>query len=89
MALDKKAVRETIAQYQAWNEEVFASQVLEAGKKTPAEKWQEYQDLYDFAMQIKSGTSWWEQALTMEEWATYYDQIRRFEAWRQQRGKTA
>lgn len=89
MTLDKQTLRETIARYQAWNDEVFASQVLERQKQTPEKKWQAYQDLYDFAMEIKRTSSLWEQEKTMQEWLFYFQGIERFEEWRQQNGKTA
>ena len=89
MAIDKKQLQEMLAHYQAWNESKFATQVLQRGQSTPEQKWQAYQDLYAFAMQIKSGASLWEQVSTMEEWAFYLDQIRRFEKWRKLHGKIA
>lgn len=89
MPIDRKALRETLAQYRAWNEDKFLRQVLQDRQKTPAEKWREYQDMYDFVARIKPEPSVWEQESAMEEWATYFERIRRFEEWRRRRGKTA
>jgi hypothetical protein len=46
MSLDKTLWREAMAQYRAWNEAKFVEQVPTAGRKTPAEKWREYQGLF-------------------------------------------
>ncbi|MDZ7260956.1 MAG: hypothetical protein ONB05_02395 [candidate division KSB1 bacterium] len=88
MSLDKTVLREALAHYRAWNEAKFVEAVLTAGQKTPAEKWQEYQDLFAFGRLLKPEPSLWEQKWRAEEWATYYERIRRFEEWRRQRGTT-
>jgi len=88
MSLDETIWQEAIAQYRAWNDDVLASQVLQTPKKTPAEKWRAYQDLYAFARKIRPQPSLWEQEQTAQAWATYYERIQRFERWRQERGGT-
>jgi hypothetical protein len=86
IALDKAALREALAQYQAWNEADFVHRVRTAGQKTPAEKWREYRDLYAFARRIKSELSPLAQFMATKEWEAYYEQLRRFELRRQARG---
>ena len=87
MSLDRTIWREALAQYRAWNEAKFVEQVLSAGQKTPAERWREYQELMSLCWKLKPEPSLWEQQRTAEEWEAYYASIRRFEEWRQGRGK--
>ena len=89
MSLDKNLWREAIAHYQAWNDAVFADQVLHPSQKTPAEKWRIYQDLYAFGRKIKPQPSLWEQEQTAKTWAAYYESIQQFEQWRKEHGGTA
>ena len=84
--LDKAAIREALAQYQAWNEADFVHRVRTAGQKTTAEKWREYRELYAFARRMKSELSPLAQVMAAQEWEGYYEQLRRFEARRQSRG---
>lgn len=87
MSIDKAIWREAMAQYRAWNEAKFTEQVLTAGQKTPAEKWQEYQELVALCWKLKPEQSLWEQQRAVEEWEAYYASIRRFEEKRGGRGK--
>jgi hypothetical protein len=45
MSLDKKVWKEALAHYREWNEAKFAERVRNAGKKSLAEKWEEYKEL--------------------------------------------
>jgi hypothetical protein len=84
--LDPVAVREALAHYRAWNEAEFVDRVRNAGKKTPAEKWREYQDLFAFARSIKPELSPGAQVLAAQEWVDYYEKLKRFEARRGSHG---
>ena len=86
MTLDKKALREALAQYRAWNEANFVERVRNAGKKTLAEKWQEYVSLYELARSIKPELSPGAQVMAAREWEDYYERMQRFEAQRQPHG---
>ena len=86
MALDKAIWLDALAQYRAWNEAEFVDQVHNAGKKTPEEKWREYQALFEFGRRIKAEVSPAAQRQAAREWERYFERIRRFEAWRRSRG---
>ena len=86
MTLDKKIWQKAIAQYKAWNDAVFMSQVLERRQKTPAEKWRAFLDLYEFGRRIKPQPGLWDQEQTVRDWERYYSSIHRFEEWRRKRG---
>ncbi len=87
--MDKQLLKETLARYQTWNADKFVSQVAQSAKMTPKERWLAYQDMYAFGMTIRPKTSVAEQLYTMREWKEYLARIRRFELWRQRRGKAA
>ena len=89
MGLDKKIWQEAIAHYEAWNEAKLRHEVLNAGKKTPQQKWEEYKGLFAFARRIKPVPSEREQRKHVEEWDGYHQSILRFEEWRQRRGRKA
>ena len=86
MAVDKATLREALAYYRAWNEAEFVDQVRNAGKKTPEEKWQEYQALFAFGLLIKPESSPAVQRQSAREWQTYLERIQRFEARRRSGG---
>ncbi len=86
MALDKAVLKEALAQYRAWNEAEFVDQVRNAGRKTPEEKWREYQALFAFGRRIKTEVSPAAQRQAAREWECYFERVRRFEAWRRSRG---
>lgn len=87
--IDKTAWQATLAQYQAQNEAEFLAQVRNAGKKTPAQKWQEFLDLMEFGMQIKPYPSEQEQRQKIEMLNRYYERIQRFEARRKRHGNSS
>jgi len=86
MALDRVVLKETLAHYRAWNEAEFVDQVRNAGKKTPDEKWREYQALFAFGLMIKPDSSPAMQRQSAREWQVYLDRIQCFEARRQSHG---
>ncbi len=86
MPLDKQLVQEAMAQYKAWNEADFVNKVLQAGSRSHQEKWHDFCSLYAFGKRIKPQISRGEQLLWAEEWNSYFESIRRFEAWRCSRG---
>ncbi len=79
MRLDKRVWQEAIANYKKWNDDVLACQVLGTDRKTPAEKWNIFLDLYAVGCRIKPQPSQWEQMQTAREWETYYARIQEFE----------
>lgn len=88
MRLDKIIWREAISQYKAWNEDKFKEQVLSAGKKTIADKWQEYEKLVSLCWKLKPNPGLREQQHSIEEWEAYYTSINQFEERRKRYGKT-
>ncbi len=85
MKLDKTIWRNAITQYQLWNESKLAEQIRSAGKKTPAEKWEEYKQLISLCWRLKPEPSSGE--YHMKEWELYYASIQRFEEKRRELGK--
>ena len=83
--LDKAAIREALAQYQAWNEADFVHRVRTAGKDTLAERWRQYRDLVSFCLKLNPEASPMEQQWTINEWEAYYTSLRRFEQERAKR----
>jgi hypothetical protein len=86
MALNKVIWQQALAHYRAWNEAEFIDQVRDAGKKTPEEKWREYQALFAFGRRLRPEPSPAAQRQTAREWEYFYEQIRRFEARRKTHG---
>jgi hypothetical protein len=85
IALDKAALREALAQYQAWNEADFVHRVRTAGTDTLAERWRQYRDLVSFCLKLNPEASPAEQQWTIDEWEAYYASLRRFERERAKR----
>jgi hypothetical protein len=79
MTIDKALLREALAHYRVWNEDVFIDRVLRVGEQTPAEKWRAYKELMSFGLKIRPTPSTWQQRWTMEDWETYYGRIKKFE----------
>ncbi len=88
MGLDKKIWQEAIVHYEAWNEAKLRQEILNAGKKTRQQKWEEYEELFAFSRRIKPVASEREQQKHVEEWDGYHQSILRFEEWRR-RGRKA
>ncbi|MDI6751983.1 MAG: hypothetical protein QME07_03900 [bacterium] len=87
MKLDKTIWRKAITQYQSWNESKLIEQIRTAGKKTPAEKWEEYKQLISLCWKLKPEPSLREYHYTMKVWEIYYTSIARFEEKRRGYGK--
>ena len=88
--MDKKTLKERQAYYRAWNEDKFMRQVLQSARMTAKERWEAYQDLYDFVFRTRRRrASYFEQVYVMNEWKEYLDRIQRFEQKKRQHGKTA
>ncbi len=86
MTLDKAIWQEALAYYRAWNEAEFLDRVRNAGKKTDAEKWREYKDLFAFGQRFRPTPSARALAKSAQEWAAYYEKIQLFEAQRKRHG---
>jgi len=89
MGLHKKIGLQTLAHYQAWNEQKRLHESLTAGQKTPAQKWEEYKAFFAFARQIKPKPSDGEVKKRAEEWEECYRRVIEFEKRRRQRGRQA
>jgi hypothetical protein len=85
MDLNKALWQQAQKYYRDWNEAKFREHVQSA-KKSPAEKWADYQQLYAFGRKLKPEPSLWEQKTASQEWDAYYLNIRRFEEWRKDHG---
>lgn len=86
--IDKAAWQMRLKYYRAWNEAEFREKIRNAGKKNFAQKWQEFFDLIEFGLMLKPQPSEYEQQQKVEMLNRYYEAIQRFEARRQQHGKS-
>jgi transcriptional regulator with AAA-type ATPase domain len=84
--MDEKILHEALAQYRAWNEAEFVDQVLNAGAKTPEQKWREYRALFAFGRRLRPQPSQAAEEQEAREWEEYYRRVERFEARRRTRG---
>ncbi len=87
MRLDKTVWQNALKHYKAWNEAKFVHEVLTAGQKSPEERWHIFLDMVSFGSKIKPEPSLWQQKRKAEELATYIKRIKRFEAWKEKRGR--
>jgi hypothetical protein len=72
-------VKETLAQYQAWNDAEQRDKFRNAGKKTSEQKWQEYLDIMELGMAIKPEPSLHEHRQKITVLNHYYEKIQTFE----------
>ena len=79
MALDRAAWRKAIAHYRAWNRAKFRARIREAGRKSLAEKWNEYLALIEFGLRLRPQPTMRERSQKMECWAQYYRLVQEFE----------
>jgi len=79
MPTDKQTLREALAQYRAWNEADLMERLQNAGKRSPAKRWHDHQELVSFCWTVEPQASAREQQLRIEEWDAYYTSLRRFE----------
>jgi hypothetical protein len=84
MGKDTFTIQETLACYQSWNEAERQERLINAGKKSPEQKWQEYLDIMEFGMMIKPEPSLHEHRQKIEMLNRYYEQIELFEERRKQ-----
>ncbi len=87
MPIDVKQLREAQEYYRQWNEAKLVDKAKYAGELSPHEGWRQYVSLWEFAMRSSEGPGLTAQRLRMEEWAAYYEKIRKFEAWRGERAE--
>jgi hypothetical protein len=85
VTLDKNVLRETLANYQTWDEAKFVDRVRRAGQRSREQKWHEYLALMEFGLQIRSWPSKSQQRRKMKAFDQYYSRIHQFEARRKQR----
>lgn len=85
--IDKAVWQTTLSYYRAWNEAEFREKIRNAGRKSFAQKWQEFCDLIEFGLMLKPQPSEHEQRQKVKMLNRYYETIQRFEARRQQHGK--
>jgi hypothetical protein len=83
---EKLQWKTTLAHYQAWNDAEFKTRVQNAGKKSLAEKWQEFLAIMEFGLMIKPIPSEHEQRQKVEMLNRYIEAIQLFEERRKQRG---
>ena len=86
--IDKIAWRETLAHYKDWNEAEFRDRIKNAGKKTPAQKWQEFLAIMEFGLMIKPQPSDHEHRQKIEMLNQYYERVQYFERRKSQRRKS-
>ncbi|KAA0226133.1 hypothetical protein EDS67_20775 [candidate division KSB1 bacterium] len=85
MAIDKELYRKMLEAYREWNEFELADRARNAGRLSPEEAWQQYVDLWEFAVNSAPTQSDLRLKLRLQEWEEYYAKIEKFEAWRRTR----
>jgi hypothetical protein len=89
MKLDKDLYRQAYEQYRQWNEAELAERVRNAGKLSPQEAWRQYVALVEFCWKMCPQQSEWQHKQKLADLDRYYAAVRKLEAWRRARGKTA
>lgn len=89
MAIDKAFYRQMLAAYREWNEFELVDRARNAGKLSPKAAWQQYVDLWEFAMNTSPRQSALRRKLRLQEWEDYYAKIQKFEVWRRVRAQKA
>lgn len=89
MKLDKDLYRQAYEQYRQWNEAELADRVRNAGKLSPQEAWRQYVALVEFCWKMCPQQSEWQRKQKLADLDRYYAAVRKLEAWRRARGKTA
>jgi DNA-binding FadR family transcriptional regulator len=82
MMIDGKLYREAYELMRQWNEAELKARTTRVDRRTPAERWQQYRSLWNFCAQLSSPRSQMSLRRHYEDWAHYYSQMQRFEAWR-------
>jgi hypothetical protein len=89
MTIDRELYQEAFETIRQWKLAERAERAKNAGKRTPLECWRAYVAWWEFLMSIAPEISEAQQARRLADWAEYYEQMQRFEAWRKENGKTA
>jgi len=87
MALDKKLYREAYELYRQWSDIKLVERARNAAKLSPAEAWQQYAALMEFAWKLCPEPSAWQRKKKLSDLSRYYARIQQFEAWRRERGQ--
>jgi hypothetical protein len=78
--------KKTLTYYQDWNESRFIEMVLNAGMKSPQERWNELKELTALCRMLKPEESPAQQRQVMTMWEAYYRAIQTFEEKRRKHG---
>ena len=89
MPLDKELYRKAYESLRQWNEAELIDRVRNAGELSPAQAWEQYVGLWEFALRHSPPQSELGRKQRLTYWQEYYANIRKLEAWRRARGKTA
>jgi hypothetical protein len=87
--IDATLYRQAYEQYRQWNEAELADRVRNAGKLSPQEAWRQYVALVEFCWKMCPQQSEWQRKQKLADLDRYYAAVRKLEAWRRARGKTA
>jgi hypothetical protein len=86
--IDKKILRESLAQYEVRNSQEFHQKIKSAGKKSDLQKWQEFLSIMDFGLKIKPIPSKKENQQKLEMLNNYINKMKLFETRKSQSGKS-
>lgn len=87
--LDKKLYQEWYQSMRRWNEAELIDRIRNAGKQTPQQGWEQFVALIEFCWKLAPPQSDYQRKEKLDVLQHYYERIRKFEAWRQARGKTS
>jgi len=87
--LDKELYRKAYEQYRRWNEAELVDRARNAGKLSPAEAWEQYLALAEFARECCPRPSQRQRKQKLADLRRYYAQVQKLEAWRRARGKSS
>ena len=87
--LDKELYRKAYEQYRKWNEAELADRARNAGKLSPAEAWEQYLALADFAWESCPPPSQTQRQQKLADLKRYYARVQAMEAWRRMRGESS
>jgi hypothetical protein len=87
MSIDKTLYRQAQEWYRQANEAERKARWDEAGKLSPQAAWQQYVDLWEFAMKLAPDLNNRQRQRTLAAWEEYYVRIQKLEVWRRTHGK--
>jgi hypothetical protein len=87
--LDKDLYRQAYAAYRQWNEARLVDHARNAGWLSPAEAWEQYLALAEFAGECCPRPGEWQRRQKLADLDRYYANVRQLEAWRRARGKAS